>query len=70
MDQYPYVQILGEDVTQYETGCVVEIRYQSVGTEVAGVSEQDIVDVVKAFLAQQPNVAVTATRYGITVSSA
>lgn len=69
MQDYPRTQILAEDVTQYETGCVVELRYETVGNPLPNVSEQDIIDVVKAFLAQQSNVAVTATRYQVTTST-
>ncbi len=69
MQDYPRTQILAEDVTQYETGCVVEIRYETVGNPLLNVSEQDVIDAVKAFFAQQPNVSVSATRHQVTSSS-
>lgn len=66
---YPYVEIAARDVTQQEGGCVVEIRFTSDGPGAPAVTEQDVVDVVKAFFAQQSNVTATATRYEVTTTT-
>jgi len=65
---YPYVSVSAYDVTNVEARGSVELRF---GGEFAllGVAEQDIVDVVKAAFAQQPNVTANAIRYEVTSSS-
>lgn len=67
--QYPYVEIAARDVTETEGGCVVLVQYSADGPGAPDVSEQDVVDAVKAFFAGQPNVTVTATRYEVTTST-
>jgi hypothetical protein len=70
MADYPYVEITARDVTEAEGGIAILLRFEAEGAGVAGVSEQDVVDAVKAHLAQLPNVAVTAHRYEVTSSPA
>lgn len=67
---YPYVEITARDVTEPEGGVAILLRFEAEGPGVAGVSEQDVVDAVKAYLAQLPNVSATALRYKVTSSPA
>lgn len=67
---YPYVEIGARDVTATDGGCTVLIQVSADGPGAPDVSEQDVVDAVKAFFAQQPNVSVTATRYEVASSPA
>ncbi|AMW11604.1 hypothetical protein A4E84_20165 [Streptomyces qaidamensis] len=68
--QYPYVEIGASDVLQPEAACTVLLQFSTEGSGIAGVSEQDIVDAVKAHLAQLPNITVNAHRYEVTASPA
>ncbi|MFF7452091.1 MULTISPECIES: hypothetical protein [unclassified Streptomyces] len=67
--QYPYVEISARDVTEPEGGLAVLVQFQAEGPGVPGVTEQDVVDAVKAHFAGLPNVSVTATRYEVTSST-
>jgi hypothetical protein len=64
---YPYVNILAYDVTDVEQRASVELRFAS--GSLPGVTEQDVVDAVKAVFAQMPNVTVAAMRYEVTSSA-
>lgn len=68
--EYPYVQITAVDVTNPEVGCSLQMRFDPPAFPIPGVTEQDVVDVVKDFFAQQPNISVTATRYEVASSPA
>jgi hypothetical protein len=68
--EYPYVQVVAHDVTNPEVSCAVTLRVESPGYPVPNVSEQDVVDALKALFAQQPNVSATATRFEVTTSPA
>ena len=65
---YPYVEIQAQDVTEAEGGCAVLIQVLPEGPGAPDVTEQDVVDAVKAFFAGLPNVSVTATRYEVASS--
>jgi len=67
--QFPYVEIGARDVTESEGGATILIQFSADGPGAPDVSEQDVVDAVKAFLAQQPNVAVTAMRYSVATTT-
>ncbi|GHA28593.1 hypothetical protein GCM10010372_30470 [Streptomyces tauricus] len=62
---YPLVQITAVDVTDPEVGCSLQMRFDAPSFPIPGVTEQDVVDAVKDFLSQQPNISVTATRYEV-----
>jgi hypothetical protein len=66
---YPYVEINARDVTEPEGGCAVLVQFQAEGPGVPGVTEQDVVETVKAFFAGQPNVTVSAIRYAVATSA-
>ncbi|MGW6009720.1 hypothetical protein [Streptomyces sp. NPDC055210] len=67
---HPFVQITAVDVTNPEVGCSLQVRFDPPAFPIPGVTEQDVVDAVKDFLSQQPNISVTATRYEVTSSPA
>lgn len=66
---YPYVEIDARDVTETEGGCAVLVQFSAEGPGAPDVTEQDVVDAVKAFFAGLPNVTVSATRYEVTSSA-
>lgn len=68
--QYPYVEIGASDALEPEAACTVLLQFSTEGASIPGLSEQDVVDAVKAHLAQLPNVTVRAQRYEVTSTPA
>lgn len=66
--EYPYVEVRAYDVTNPEVSCTVNVTVANPSLPIPDVSEQDVVDAVKAVFAQRPNIAVTANRYEVTFS--
>lgn len=66
--EHPYVEISARDVTQEEGGCVVLLQFLAEGPGAPAVTEQDVVDALKTYFGQLPNVAATALRYEVTTS--
>ncbi|MEU4171028.1 hypothetical protein AB0F46_29625 [Streptomyces sp. NPDC026665] len=62
--ELPYVYVGGIDTTDTEKRASVELRFGGEASLI-GLTEQDIVDAVKAVFAGQPNVSVTALRYSV-----
>jgi hypothetical protein len=60
---FPYVVVSAYDVTNVDDRSSVELRFG--GESLSGVSEQDVVDAVKAVFSAQPNVSVSALRYEV-----
>lgn len=66
--EYPYVSIGAYDVTNVEARASVELHFGSEFT-LPGVTQQGVVDAVKALFSQQTNVTVNAVRYEVTSST-
>ncbi|MEU6535502.1 hypothetical protein [Streptomyces sp. NPDC047000] len=63
---YPYVSVNAIDVTNVESRMSVELHFG--GESLPGVTQEDVVNAVKALFAQQPNVTVNALRFEVTAS--
>ncbi|MFJ8054965.1 hypothetical protein [Streptomyces sp. NPDC096142] len=65
---YPFVQVSAYDVTNIDSRASVALRFDG-EFSLPGVTEQDVIDAVKAAFSSLPNVTVSGTRYEVTSSS-
>jgi hypothetical protein len=65
---YPYIEVSAYDVTNVDSRASVVVRFGS-EFSLPGVTQQDVVDVVKSAFSSLPNVTVSALKYEVASSS-
>jgi hypothetical protein len=64
---YPYIEVSAYDVTNIESRAAVALRFDG-EFSLSGVTQQDVIDAVKAAFSSLPNVTVSATLSEVTSS--
>ncbi|MFG2780834.1 hypothetical protein ACGFY7_23640 [Streptomyces prunicolor] len=65
---YPFIEVSAYDVTNVDARASVQVRFDG-EFSLPGVTQQDVVDAVKAAFSSLPNVTVSATQYEVTSST-